>query len=217
MILSAHQPAYLPWLGYFEKISRADVFVYLDTVQYEKNSFINRNRIKTPQGALWLTIPVKSKGHTSASLLTTQIDESQAWRVKHLKAIEMNYGKGRQFKKRFERLEKIINIQEQNLSEYCFQHLQFWLKELRIDTKIFRSSDLSVDSSKSDLVLDYCRYFGADQYLSGALGKNYLVKDDFDRAKIDIQYQDFVALYYSQLWDGDFIPNLSVVDWWMNE
>ena len=93
MILSAHQPAYLPWLGYFDKIARADVFVYLDTVQFEKNSFINRNQIKTPQGAQWLTIPVRTKGHMSASLRTTEIDDSQKWRSKHIKSIETNYRK----------------------------------------------------------------------------------------------------------------------------
>lgn len=90
MILSAHQPAYLPWLGYFDKITEADIFVFLDTVQYEKNSFINRNKIKTPQGPQWLTIPVKSKGHITATLRETLVDDSKPWRSKHLKSIEMN-------------------------------------------------------------------------------------------------------------------------------
>lgn len=215
MILSAHQPAYLPWLGYFDKIARADVFVYLDTVQFEKNSFINRNQIKTAQGALWLTIPVKTKGHTSASLRTTEIDDTQPWRTKHLKSIEMNYRKAPRFEECFPKIETLIRLPESNLAEYCFQHLQFWLNEFEIDTKIVRSSDLPIDSSKSDLVLDLCRHFSADHYLSGALGRNYLVVDDFEEVGISVEYQEFLHPQYLQLW-GDFIPYLSILDVWMN-
>jgi hypothetical protein len=215
MIVSAHQPAYLPWLGYLEKIARADVFVYLDTVQFERNSFINRNQIKTPQGALWLTIPVKAKGHMSGSLRTTEIDESQPWRTKHLKSIEMNYRKASRFNEWFPKIEALLSMPESNLANYCWHHLQFWLEELNIVTRIVRSSDLSISSSKSDLVLDLCRHFGARRYLSGIQGCDYLVEGDFKDAGIAIEYQSFNSPEYPQLW-GNFIPNLSVLDWRMN-
>jgi len=215
MILSAHQPAYLPWLGYFDKIARADVFVYLDTVQFEKNSFINRNQIKTSQGALWLTIPVKTKGHTSASLRTTEIDDAQHWRTKHLKSIEMNYRKAPRFEERFPKIEALLRLPVSNLAEYCFHQLRFWLDELAIDTRIVRSSELQVDSTKSDLVLDLCRNLSAGHYLSGALGRDYLIEDDFKKSGITIEYQSYSPQAYPQLW-GDFIPYLSVLDWWMN-
>jgi hypothetical protein len=216
MILSAHQPAYLPWLGYFDKIAKADVFVFLDTVQYEKNSFINRNQIKTPQGALWLTVPVKTKGHMNGSLRTTKIDDSQPWRSKHLKSIEMNYRKASRFDECFPKIEVLLANTESNLADYCFHQLGYWLGELRIShTRIVRSSELSITNSKSDLVLELCRHFGARRYLSGVLGRDYLVEADFLKAGITIEYQIFKSPVYPQLW-GEFIPNLSVLDWWMN-
>lgn len=215
MILSAHQPAYLPWLGYFDKIARSDVFVYLDTVQFEKNSFINRNQIKSAQGPLWLTIPIKTKGHTHASLRTTEIDDSQPWRKKHLKSIEMNYRKTLRFDEFFPKIEALINLPESNLADYCFQHLLFWCHELDIDTCLVRSSSLPITSAKSDLVFDLCKNFGAQHYLSGALGRGYLVEDDFHRANISITYQNFTSPIYPQL-RGEFIPNLGVLDAWMN-
>lgn len=215
MILSAHQPAYLPWLGYFDKIVRSDVFIYLDTVQFEKNSFINRNQIKTPQGALWLTIPVKTKGHTIGSLRTTEIDDSQPWRTKHLKSIEMNYRRAARFDECFPKIKALINIPESNLAEYCLRQLRFWLDELHIDTRVVRSSELPITSGKSDLVFDLCQHFGAQRYLSGALGRDYLVEKDFNNAGIAIEYQSFKSPAYPQLW-GAFIPNLCVLDWWMS-
>jgi hypothetical protein len=215
MILSAHQPAYIPWLGYFDKIASADVFVYLDTVQFEKNSFINRNKIKTPQGALWLTIPVKTKGHTCASLRTTEIDDAQPWRAKHLKSIEMNYRKAPRFEECFPKIEALMLMPESNLAEYCFHQLRFWLDELAIDTQVVRSSKLPVESTKSNLILDICRHFSAGHYLSGALGLNYLIEDDFRKKGVAIEYQSFTPQAYPQLW-GDFIPYLSILDWWMN-
>jgi hypothetical protein len=215
MILSAHQPAYLPWLGYFDKIARSDLFVYLDTVQFEKNSYINRNQIKTPQGALWLTIPVKTKGHIANTLLSTKIDDSQPWRSKHLKSILMNYKKAAGFDERFPKIENLLSYQETNLADYCFHQLLFWLSELGITTPIVRSSELPISSTKSDLVLDLCSYHQAGQYLSGALGRDYLVEEDFRKTGITIEYQDFKSQHYAQLWGG-FIPKLSVLDWWLN-
>jgi hypothetical protein len=215
VILSAHQPAYLPWIGYFDKILNSDIFIFLDTVQFEKNSFINRNIIKTPQGPSWLTIPVKVKGHINSSLLEIKIDEQKPWRKKHIKSIEMNYRKASRFEKSFSKIEEVINFPEANLSEYCFQHLKFWINELGIKTKIIRLSELPIKSKKSNLVLDLCRYFNVDNYLSGSLGKNYLVEEDFIKSKVNIYYQDYKQKNYHQLW-GEFIPNLSILDCWMN-
>jgi hypothetical protein len=215
MLLSAHQPAYLPWLGYFEKIVRADVFVFLDTVQFEKNSFINRNKVKTPQGPQWLTIPVKTKGHIKTTLRETLIDDAQPWRTKHLKSIESQYRRATHFKECFPKIEALLLTPELNLAELCWQQLQFWLAEFEIETPVCRSSDLPVASKKSDLVIDLCTHFGATCYLSGALGRNYLNEDLFAASGIEVGYQDFLHPVYPQLW-GAFEPNMGIVDVWMN-
>ena len=102
-----------------------------------------------------------------------------------------------------------------NLAELCWQQLQFWLKEFNIKTKVIRSSDLAVESKKSDLVLDLCRHFNADHYLSGILGKDYLDEYSFATNGIAVQYQDFQHPIYTQLW-GDFLPYMSIIDYWMN-
>ena len=107
MIVSIHQPAYLPWLGYFDKIIRSDVFVYLDTVQIEKNSYSYRNKIKTPQGSTWLTIPLKMKGHTSNAIKDVLIDDSQQWKKKHLKNIFFNYKKSAFFDELYPKIESL--------------------------------------------------------------------------------------------------------------
>jgi hypothetical protein len=215
MKLSAHQPAYLPWLGYFDKIARADVFVFLDSVQFEKSSFTNRNRIKTPQGAQWLTIPLKMKGHLSATIAQMLIDEAQPWRAKHLKSIEANYARAPFFKAGFPELQPLLMQDADNLAELCWQQLQFWLRVLDIRTPIYRSSQLPIEARKSELVLSMCQHFGADEYLSGALGRDYLDEAAFARAGINIEYQDYPHPQYPQLWGG-FEARLSVVDAWLN-
>jgi len=216
MRVSAHQPAYLPWLGYFDKIARVDVFVYLDTVQFEKNSFINRNRIMTPSGPQWLTIPVRTRGHLSGTLRDTRTDETQAWRTKHLRSIAMNYSRAPHFPVGSGKLEALLNTQEDNLAELCWIQLGFWLAELGITTRLVRGSELQVGGTKADLVLDLCRQLGADHYLSGALGRDYLEPAAFRDAGIELEFQEYVSPVYPQQWGAEFVPNLSIVDYWMN-
>ena len=182
----------------------------------DRNSFINRNQIKTPQGALWLTIPIKTKGHTSESMRTTEIDDNQPWRTKHLKTIEMNYRRAPRFEICFPKIEELIRIPEVNLADYCLLQLRLWLNELSINTKVIRSSELLMTSLKSDLVLDLCNRFSAQRYLSGALGRNYLVENDFKKAGVIIDYQNYSPQIYKQL-GSDFIPCLRILDWWKTE
>ena len=135
MIVSVHQPSYLPWLGYFDKISRSDVFIFLDTVQFETNSFINRNKIKTSQGEAWLTVPVKSKGHMSKLVLDLRINNAKNWRQKHLKSIFHNYKKCINFDELYPKLKVLYQIDDDKFADLMFVHMQFWLKELKISTE----------------------------------------------------------------------------------
>ena len=214
-VLSAHQPAYLPWLGYFDKIARADVFVYLDTVQFEKNSFTNRNRILGANGPMWLTVPVRQKGHLGATLQTLEIDESQPWRHKHLKSIALSYRKAPDFEQKFAKLQALYNEPCELLSDHCWTQLKFWMNELGLRTRVVRSSDLPSMGRKSNLVLDLCRYFGADAYLSGKLGRDYLDEPAFASEGISVTYQDYQCAPYPQS-HGAFVPKLGIVDAWMN-
>lgn len=215
MILSIHQPAYLPWLGYFDRIAASDAFVVLDTVQLEKNSFTNRNRIKTANGPVWLTVPVFQKGHMSKPLREIEIDETRDWRRKHVLAIAQSYARARRFPERFARLSTLIERQEHNLTDLCVTQLAFWLGELGIKTPVVRASDLDVEGTKSDLVLGICQKLKAGTYISGPLGRGYLDEAAFARAGIRLIYHDYAHPTYPQL-HGEFMPLLSVVDWWLN-
>jgi len=215
MILAAHQPAYLPWLGYLDKIAQADLFVYLDDVQFEKNSFINRNRIKTPAGVQWLTIPVKSKGHLDATMREMVMDDSQPWRRKHLAAVAQNYRRAPFFEQAYARLEALLSMQTDSLTDFCWQHLQFWAGEYGIGTRLVRQSQVQVEGTKSDLVLNLCLQHGATHYVSGPLGRDYLDVASFTARGIVVDFQSFEPPVYPQLW-GAFEANLSVVDFWMN-
>ena len=215
MMLSAHQPAYLPWLGYLDKIASSDVFVFLDDVQFEKSSFINRNRIKTLQGAQWLTVPVRMKGHMNATLLDIGMDNSQPWRRKHLAAVALNYRKARFFDYAYPRLEALLGAATQNLADFCWEQLRFWMVEFGIATRLVRQSQTPVEGTKSELVLNLCRQQGADAYLSGRLGRDYLDLASFEAHGIEVRFQHFNPQPYPQLW-GAFEPGLSVLDYWMN-
>jgi hypothetical protein len=215
MVVTIHQPAYLPWLGYFDRIARSDLFIFLDNVQFERNSFTNRNRIKTADGSIWLTVPVHLQDHLNKTITEIEIDEQHDWRRKHLRAIEQNYRRASCFSGNREKLTAAYAPKESRLSELCFAQLRFWLAELNIATRIVRASELPVQERKSDLVLALCKYFGASAYLSGPLGRDYLQQQQFADAGIEVHYHDYVHPRYQQLY-GDFVPAMGVVDYWMN-
>jgi hypothetical protein len=215
VIVSIHQPAYLPWLGYLARVAASDVFVFLDTVQFEKNSFVNRNRIKTANGPIWLTVPVLQRGHMAKRLTEIEIDPQQDWRKKHLRSIEMNYRKTTGFADRFPRLTALYAEEDALLTDFSWRQFRFWLGELGITTRVVRASELAVGGQKSDLVLAICQHLGASHYISGPLGRGYLKEEEFAGAGIKVSYQEFVHPEYPQLY-GDFLPAMGVVDYWFN-
>lgn len=215
MTISIHQPAYLPWLGYLDRIAASDAFVFLDTVQFEKNSFTNRNRIKTPQGALWLTVPVLADRHFDRTLADLEIDNRQDWKRKHLRSIEQSYRRSPCFAERVERLVSAYSCDFHYLVELCFDQLRFWLEEFGVRTPVIRASELAVAGSKSDLVLALCKSLRGTRYLSGPLGRDYLDERRFAEAGITLCYHEFAHPIYPQLY-GEFVPALSALDYWMN-
>jgi len=216
MKVSIHQPAYLPWLGYFDRIAKSDLFIFLDNVQFEKNSYTNRNIIKGPNGPQWLTIPIKQKGHLNRKLYEIEIATDIDWRSKHLKSIKHCYARAEGFNEKYEKILSLYDSNEKNLSNLCFTHLCFWLNELNIETPIIRASNLITTEKKSDLVLELCSMFNATDYLSGPMGKNYLDEVKFNRHGIIIHYHHYQPHPYGQLF-GSFVPFMGVVDYWFNQ
>jgi hypothetical protein len=217
VIVSIHQPAYLPWLGYFDKIARADLFIWLDNVQFQKNSFQNRNKILTKDGPVWLTVPMRTSGVLfETPLKDVEIDNSKNWRVKHASSIKMNYGKAPRFADVVPALSRFYDREWPTLDRLCWEMLGYFNKLLGVTTPIRRASEMSADGAKSNLVLDLCKRAGATTYLSGALGRDYLDLASFSAAGIAVEFQDYQHPAYRQTYPG-FTPNLAVVDLLMNE
>lgn len=218
MIVSIHQPAYLPWMGYFDKIASADKFIYLDTVQFQKQSFQNRNKIRTKEGWIWLTVPVETKGKLfTTELKDLSINNKANWNKKHLAAIKQNYSKASQFKTIYPIFEEFYKKEWTHLSDICFEMMVVFNELLGIKTEIIKASDLQeTDAQKSFLVLELCKTMKADAYLSGALGRDYLEEETFEQADIKITYQDYKHPEYQQVYKG-FEPYMGIVDILMNE
>jgi len=216
-VVAIHQPNYLPWLGYFYKITNCDVFVFLDNVQYTKNSFINRNKIKTPQGAMWLTVGVLSKGEYGQSISETKIDSNVSWNKNHWKSICQNYARSPYLDKYKEYLESIYQRQWEYLADLNESLIKANCDMLSItNVEFIRASDLDLSGKGTELLINICQEVGADTYLSGFGGVKYMEEDKFRESGIELKYYNFENPTYHQLW-GDFIPNLSIIDLLFNE
>lgn len=213
MKIAIHQPAYLPWVGYFHKIKAVDLFIFLDNVQFQKGSFQNRNKIYSKHGSIWLTVPIlTSVGYMDEKILNLKIDNNQKWQLKHLKSICNNYSKAPLFKKIMPKIERFYLNKEESLPELCWEMLHVFNDILGIKTPMIRASEIDgLSGKKSDLILDICKSTKASIYLSGDNGKDYLFEEDFLNSGIKIQYQNYKIKDYKQLSDG-FVPALGIVD-----
>ncbi|MBU0987413.1 MAG: WbqC family protein, partial [Proteobacteria bacterium] len=216
MILTAHQPVYLPWLGLFHKIAMADAFCYFDDVQYQKKDWNNRNKLKGPNGEFWLTVPVKSKDHYSKKVAKIEINHSTKWQKKHLNSIELNYKSAPCFDRYIGFFRDCYNRKWERLSDLNEYMLKWFLDTLGINVNYFKMSEIGFKGSKNDLVLDMCRKLGADVYIFGQLGRNYADVQKFNNNGIDVYFQEYSHPEYRQL-HGPFIPYMSVVDLLFNE
>lgn len=210
MIVAVHQPQYLPWLGYFDKIASADIFVLLDTVQYKKNEWQNRNRIKGPSGPQWLTVPVSCR--FGERIDEVRIHNREHWQKRQRQAILSNYGRApfRELLAGF--LEEVFSRSWDRLSELNIFTVKRLSEILGISTPMYIASELPpFPETPDERLIAIARYFGAEGYLAGSGGQAYMQLDKFKRAGITVQFQEYHHPVYRQLFTG-FEPYLSVVD-----
>jgi hypothetical protein len=215
LTLAVLQPGYLPWLGFFDQLQRSDIFIFYDDVQYDKNGWRNRNRIKSPAGPQWLTVPVRINS-LSQRMLDTEIDERQPWARKHIGTIKQFYAKAPYLKRYLPELEELLMGRRwERLIDLDIAVTELFCSWLTIERRMARASELEIGGERSERLLNICRHFGARRYLSGNSAQTYLDVDLFSRHGIEIEWQDYQHPIYCQQ-HGEFVPYLSALDLLLN-
>lgn len=210
MLVSVHQPQFFPWLGYFDKINKADIFVMLDNVQYKKNEWQNRNKIKNQNGSQWLTVPVNYKFPQKMTEVT--LDQKSNWRSKHLNAIKTNYSKACYFLEYFENIEKIYSYPAVSIADFNTFLVNEICNVLGITTPIHLASRLgNFTENPDERLIEICQYFESRNYLAGAGGKGYMNLGKFADSGIVVNFQNYSHPTYSQLF-GDFLSGMCILD-----
>lgn len=210
------QPGYLPWLGFFDQLRRSSVFVYYDDVQYDKHGWRNRNRIKSPDGPLWLTVPVRHKGLDQPAIRDIEIDPSRPWAKKHLASIEQLYRHAPHVQKYLPELREILSRPWTKLIDLDLALVETLSGWLGIRREIHLASSLGIPGGKTQRLVDLCRHFSVEAYLTGDAARDYLEVAEFEKAGIQVEWHDYRHPVYRQL-HGDFVPYLSVIDLILNE
>ncbi len=212
MIIGILQPGYLPWLGFFEQMYRSDVFVIYDDVQYDKEGWRNRNRIKSANGIQWLTVPVHVQFESHLLVKDVKVDNNVNWRKKHLASIRQNYTKSPFFEEYIPIFEYAYGKEWKYLIDIVLYFILKIAECLGMGAKnIIRSSTLSLEGDRNDRLIRICNLYGADTFYEGASGKNYIDEKRFSDHGISVDYQNYRHPVYSQLY-GNFVPFLSVID-----
>ena len=205
------QPGYLPWLGYFAQLHRSDVFVLYDDVQFDRESWRNRNRIKSAQGVHWLTVPVLTKGQNWPTNREIRINNKVNWRKKHLLSIRQSYAGAPYFSDYAGMFDEIYSREWELLLDLNLALLNALNDALRLKREIRLSSDLGIGGKRVERLVAICRSLGATMFYEGAAGRDYIDESQFSKAGIKLEYQDYRHPVYPQL-HGEFVPYLSVVD-----
>jgi len=212
-MITIHQPNYLPWSGFFHKWMMSDVFIILDTVQYHKNEWQNRNRIKTRQGAQWLTVPVTYR-------LPQTIQEvniaPQHWARKQMAAVEQAYAKSPFFQDYYPSLQVLWQQPWEKVSDLNVAVIRLLGDMLGCDAPLLLASEIRTHSDDpTQRLIQLCQKVHGTAYLSGSEGRSYLQQDVFDKAGLELYFQAVHPPVYPQL-HGDFIPYLTALDVLMN-
>ena len=209
------QPGYLPWLGFFDQMRRADVFAYYDDVQFNKHGWRNRNRIKTPAGPLWLTVPVLHHGQGQPLILETLIDTRANWQRKHIASLKQYYAKAPYAARYLPELEEMLSRPWTHLGELDMAVAGMMAGWLQIPAPSIRTSTLGTEGTPSQRLINICHHFGATSYLSGAAASDYLDVELFANQGVEVVWQNYQHPVYPQR-HGEFVPFLSAIDLILN-
>jgi hypothetical protein len=210
MIIAIHQPQYLPWLGYFDKMDQADAFCYLDNVQYKKNEWQNRNRLKTAQGWQWVTVPVKYR--FPQKIIEVTLNEAVKWQHKQLQALVTNYKKSLYFDDYFPIFESALKQDFDSIADVNIHMITQIREILGFNSKpVVRASELSLSEDPTGRLIDICKHFCGDTYLAGQDGANYMDMEQFGKSGIKVITQKYDHPVYPQCF-GDFQSHMSIVD-----
>lgn len=213
MKVSIHQPNYLPWIGFINKILRSDIYVIFDDVQFPRGKdFAYRNKIKTGNGELWLSVPIKNRNEMipwNGAL----IDNQSNWNKKHLRSIELNYKKSVFFLDYFPYINSILSESHEKLITLNTSIIRYLLEVFNWRGEILNSSDLNVEGTGNKKIIGILEKLNATEYISGeGTGSNrYIIEEDFAEKGIKLIWQNFAHPVYTQL-NGNFVPYLSVID-----
>ena len=217
MRVAIMQPTYLPWLGYFALMDRVDCFILLDTVQFARRSWQQRNQIKTATGPLWLTVPVRSKAKRDQRIMDVEIETTERFPRNHIRSIEVNYARSPAYADYAGDLFDAIDAGHQQLAGLTIGVIRWLRQALGIGTDLRLASEIGGAGHRADLLADLCRKVGAREYVSPPGSRAYLDDSDaFEQAGIPVRYHAYAHPTYRQA-HGEFLPYMSVVDQMMNE
>jgi hypothetical protein len=222
MIVAAHQPSYLPWLGYLHKMVNADVFVIMDDLQYTEQNFQNRNRIKVNNGPAWLTVPLARSGQQTRicekQIRNDAVGDVESWHRKMIKTLEIHYSKSEHYNDFSVQLYAILEQTWDRLSDLNNAILECAMKWFEISTPVVHASTMNLNGCRTERIVNMCKAMGATTYLSGSgASARYLDRTLFERAGIELAWQHFDHPVYTQRYPQlGFLPNLAFVDYLFN-
>ncbi len=214
MIIAIHQPNYLPYLGFFDKMAKSDIFVIYDDAQFNKSDFQHRNRIRIYHGWKWLTVPVEKKRIPINEIrIKNEVSTWKGiwWADAHFKDIEDNYKDAAYYSEYADELKKIYEKRYDKLVELNMELINFLKKAFDIKTEIVFSSEMDLTSRSTERLVEMVEALEGDTYLSGAAGRNYLDTSLFEEKGIRVEFQDFKHPVYKQRYKG-FEPNMAAID-----
>ena len=219
-LVAIHQPNFFPWLGYFDKIARADIFVFLDHVQFPKKGGVWTNRVKLLIGgeASWFTATINRQYHGTRNINEMSFLQGNPWREKLFKTLEHEYKKHPFFSEVVRVIRPLLLNPENRIADYNIQAITELAKAVGLNTeKLKRSSQYSVDGASNEMLCTLTRTVGGDVYLCGGGAEGYQEDEKFAAQGIGLQYQNFVHPVYPQKNQDSFVPSLSIIDMLMNQ
>jgi hypothetical protein len=206
-----HQPDFMPYIGFFERLLHCQLFVVLDHVQYIKGGWQNRDKIKTPEGVKWLTIPLQIKGNTFSPYNRVIMSKNEDWRTQHLNILKRCYKGTAHFCEIYDLLETAYSVPCELMIDFNLNLLKVLMELFDLHPQLVLSSEINPEGKRNEMLVDILKKVSADIYLSGVGAKDYLDEKLFSDADVAVKWQNFSHPVYPQL-HGDFTSYLSSID-----